>query len=351
MIEVSLDAVEQLLEGALAIRRTDAGVQPVRLTDHTIDHVHPSLGTPFTAEATNGIRLRFRTSARLLELVASPVISDRIAFASRSGRMTPPTYDLLVDGRLHQRRVASLDVNIHRIRFDGLPGTPIIGEVWLPHNVGVVLSRFAADDHITAAPDPRPRWVVHGSSITHDALAPGPSETWPAILAREANWHLTALGFRGDCHLDPFVARAIADIPADILTLELGINVHNAQSMRRRTFVPAVHGFLQGVRDGHPRVPLHVVSPIYSTEREGAVTSESLDGGEIVGDLSIRMMREILREAVEQRTRYGDESVEYVDGLSLIGRAEAGLLFDGLHPDGEGARLLGSRLLARLVTG
>ena len=32
--------------------------------------------------------------------------------------------------------------------------------------------------------------------------------------------------------------------------------------MRRRAFTPAVHGFLDTIREGHPDTPLLVVSPI-----------------------------------------------------------------------------------------
>lgn len=55
----------------------------------------------------------------------------------------------------------------------------------------------------------------------------------------------------------------IRDTPADVISVKLGINVVNLDLMRRRAFAPAVDGFLDTIRDGHPRTPLILVSPIF----------------------------------------------------------------------------------------
>ena len=52
------------------------------------------------------------------------------------------------------------------------------------------------------------------------------------------------------------------DTPADLISVKIGINLVNADLMRLRAFTPAVHGFLDTIRDGHPTTPLLVVSPI-----------------------------------------------------------------------------------------
>ena len=62
--------------------------------------------------------------------------------------------------------------------------------------------------------------------------------------------------------LDPFTARAMRDTPADLISVKIGINLVNADLMRLRAFAPAVHGFLDTIREGHPTTPLLVVSPI-----------------------------------------------------------------------------------------
>ena len=349
MTEIAGAALAAAVEGALATRHFDRGLQPLRLSSATTDHAHPALSTPFVAEATNGVRLRFQTAASKIEIDFSLVVSGRTAFALDAGRMTPPTFDLRLDEQLHDRRIVPHDDAQQRLRFDSLPGGTSVVELWLPHNVGVIIHGVRSDAPFAAAPDTRPRWLVHGSSITHDSLAEGPSDTWPAQLARDAGWHLTTLGFRGECHLDPFVARAIAAARADVITLELGINVHNHQSMRERAFVPAVHGFLQTVRDGHPYTPLTVVSPVFGAERELESRSTSFEGDSLAGDLTLPRIREALRLAVQTRERYDDPAVAYVDGLSLLGAEHADLFPDGLHPDARGTGILRARLASLLA--
>ena len=347
--EFEKDAIASAIEGAMALRHTDSGIQPLRLSDAAMDYTHRALRTPFVAEAANGIRVRFETAATDVELEFSLVLSQRTAFALSAGRMTPPTFDLRLDDSLHDRKMPPHHGEPQRLRFDGLPGTSVVVELWLPHNVGVVIHRLRSSARLSAAPDPRPRWLIYGSSITHDALASGPSDTWPAQLARDAGWHLTNLGFRGECHLDAFVARAIAAARADLIVLELGINVHNQQSMRERAFEPAVHGFLQTVRDGHPQTPLAVLSPVFGAERETQAHSTSGDGDDLKGDLALPQIRQTLREAVEMRRHHRDPTITYIDGLSLLGPDVADRFFDGLHPDAEGTRILRSRLAPQLA--
>ena len=72
---------------------------------------------------------------------------------------------------------------------------------------------------------------------------------------------LINLGLGGSALLDPFTARALRDTPADLISVKIGINLVNPDLMRLRAFAPAVHGFLDTIREGHPTTPLLVVSP------------------------------------------------------------------------------------------
>ncbi|GAA4964943.1 hypothetical protein GCM10023238_35730 [Streptomyces heliomycini] len=81
-------------------------------------------------------------------------------------------------------------------------------------------------------------------------------------------WELINLGFGGSALVDPFTARAIRDTPADLISLKLGINVVNSDAMRLRAFAPAVHGFLDTIREGHPATPLLLVSPVLCPTHE-----------------------------------------------------------------------------------
>ena len=138
------------------------------------------------------------------------------------------------------------------------------------------------------------------------------------------------LGFSGNAVLDPFVARAIRDQPADLITLKLGINIVNHDCMRRRAFRPAVEGFLDTVREGHPHTPLVLISPILCPMVEDRPGPTEMDPtsppeaptfrtlgrpDELQEDkLSLRLIRRELSEVVERRQAAGDAAL----ALSLI---------------------------------
>jgi hypothetical protein len=331
------------LEGAVAVRRDALGVWPVRLSDRTLDFTHPALRDPFTAEAANGIRLRFVSASPEVRLHTQHIVSPSVREAAGSGRMTMPAYDVVVDGELvHRTRVDDLDGDPRTVALP-VPTGEIV-EVWLPHNVGVRILALEATGELVRVPDDRRRWVTYGSSITHGAASGGPSETWPALVARRRGLHLTNLGFRGQCHADPFIGRAIGESPADLISVKIGINIHNQQSLRERTFAPMVHGFLESIRDGRPSTPLWVISPVFSFERENSPRTLAAAGSPPrVGDLTVRDMRDALRQVVAVRRTHGDTMISYIDGLDLLGAADAGRFPDGLHPDPEGMRLMADR--------
>ena len=184
--------------------------------------------------------------------------------------------------------------------------------------------------------DPRPRWVTYGSSITHCRSAARPTETWPALVARASDLNLTCLGYGGNCHLEPMVARMIRDRPADLLSMKVGINVHNHGSLNARTFRPAIIGFVRIVRERHPDVPFAVVSPIYAAWRETQPNE--------VG-FTIAAMREEVAAAVAALQAHGDRHLYYVDGLEIFGPQHAHLLPDDLHPNAEGYQVLAQNFL------
>ncbi len=167
-----------------------------------------------------------------------------------------------------------------------------------------------------------PVWLHHGSSISAGSNAASPSTTWPALAARAHGVELTNLGFSGSAMVDPFTARAMRDTPADLISVKLGINVVNADVMRRRAFGPAVHGFLDTVRDGHPATPLLLVSPVLcpiheDTPGPGAVDMDSLGAGTLrfratgdpaevaAGKLTLTAVREELRRVAARRRTSG----------------------------------------------
>ena len=79
---------------------------------------------------------------------------------------------------------------------------------------------------------------------------------------------LTCLGYGGNCHLEPMIARMIRELPADFLSMKVGINIYGSDSLNVRTFQSAIIGFVKIVREKHPDTPFVVISPIFSPPRE-----------------------------------------------------------------------------------
>jgi lysophospholipase L1-like esterase len=203
--------------------------------------------------------------------------------------------------------------------------------------------------------------VHHGSSISQGSNTTHPSGTWPAVAAARTGFDLLNLGYSGNALLDPFAARSIRELPADLISVKIGINLVNKDLMRLRAFGPAVHGFLDTIREGHPDTPLLVISPIFCPIHESlpgpsVYDMEALAEGRLLfkaggnadevrhGKLTLGLIREQLRAIVEQR-RAEDRHLHYVDGLELYGPNDNLRLPlpDELHPDAASHRLIGER--------
>ena len=227
-------------------------------------------------------------------------------------------------------------------RFDGLPAGEKLVELWLPQHGEFRLRGLEFSDGASISPyeDSRPKWVTYGSSITHCRTAESPSFTWPAVAARKQGLNLTCLGYGGNCHLEPMIARLVRELPADFLSMKVGINVHNSGSLNTRTFMPAIIGFVHIVREKHPDTPFAVVSPIFSPPRE---TTPNAVGFTLVE------MRLQVEEAVQAMRDWGDTNLHYIDGLDIFGPDLAHLLPDELHPDAEGYKIMGQNFVDRVA--
>lgn len=333
-----------------------------------------------------GVRLVLRTAATRLELDvrALRTVSVNRSWDGSDGPLPDAgRYDLVVDGvvvgsaradaygtvRLDHatRRAQVSEAPVATVVLNGLPRREADVEVWLPYGEVTTLMALRADAPVSPSPPTHaPRWVHHGSSISHGANADTPTGTWPVVAARRAGLDLVNLGFSGNAVLDPFTAQAIRDQAADLITLKIGINVVNHDCMRLRAFRPAVEGFLDVVRDGHPSTPLVVISPILCPMVEDCPGPTEIDPSspddamvfrtmgrpeELAHDkLSLRVIRRVLRGVVDRRCAAGDTALTYLDGLELYGEAEWESLPmpDLLHPGHAGQRHIGERFAALL---
>lgn len=310
--------------GAIELHHTPSWSQAWRLPHRRIalfhdDNLRSRAGMPA------GVRIRFTTD--------SPTIVLRCIPADDWADVSP--LDFVINGQL----LGSAPPSPHgTFTLDGLPEEPNDVELWLPQYGTVRLAAIELVANATLLPPPRetvPRLVTYGSSITQCRQAASPTSTWPAIVARRLGLDLTCLGFGGQCHLDPFVARVIRDQPADVITACLGINVYGGGTLNERSFLPAILGFLATIRDGHDDAPILAMSPIYSPDRESAPGA---------GGMTLSRMREFVSLAVSLLRDDGDQRIHLLDGLDVFGPDEAGLLIDGLHPGAAGYRLMADRI-------
>ncbi|MFF1961497.1 GDSL-type esterase/lipase family protein [Streptomyces sp. NPDC058220] len=365
----------RLLRGALEVERTARGVLPHRLPARARGQF-PDAYLERVETQPSGVRLAFRTRARVVELDVLPTKTVYPGAPPRPDGL----YDLLVDGRRAGRtsvasgNVLTVDLATQSAeispgppgtaRFTGLPAGEKDIEIWLPHTEITELIALRTDAPVEAAPESGRRvWLHHGSSISHGSNADGPTEIWPALVAALGGVELTNLGLGGNALLDPFTARALRDAPADLISVKIGINLVNTDLMRLRAFGPAVHGFLDTIREGHPDTPLLVVSPIlcpFQEDTPGPIAPE-FDGGKLrfraLGDpsepgrLTLNVIRDELARITAQRAA-DDPNLHYLDGRALYGEADYAELPlpDGLHPDTAGHRRIGERF-AEVVFG
>ncbi|MBR8743823.1 GDSL-type esterase/lipase family protein [Nocardiopsis sp. MG754419] len=365
-----------LIQGALEVERTERGLAPHRLPSLARSrNTDPQLA--MAESQPSGVRLALRTRATVIELDTVPTKRRYVG--------TPPrpdgVYDLRVDGRLTaQGTVAGGDVleidmttgtfattpgDAGTLRFDGLPDRLKDVEIWLPHNETTELVALRTDAPVApVGASGRRVWLHHGSSISHGSDAASPTTIWPVIAADRGGVDLINLGLGGSALLDPFTARAMRDTPADLISVKLGINLANADLMRLRALGPAVHGFLDTLRDGHPEVPLVVVSAIYCPVHEhtpgpGALDPEALREGRVgftaTGDpsdptrLTLTTIRRELERVVRERSAQ-DTNLHYLDGRELYGEDDFAELPlpDGLHPDAATHHRIGDRFADRV---
>jgi len=311
------------LRGQIDTLTTEAGVQPIRCRAADLDLLHPALRERTDQPA----------GVRLAGLTDSPTVEVELTVDAADGAWS---IDLVVDDELVATRSQQTDQRT-TVQF-AVPGERMRRvEVYLPHfaQVTVHAARTADGSTVEPLPEDRPKWITYGSSITHCRAAHSPARTWPALVARTRGQDLTCLGFGGQCHFDPLIARTIAARPADLISLKLGINTQRQGTFNERAWAAAVLGFLLTVRDGHPETPLLIISPIHVA----AAQDQPGPSG-----LTLGWMSHTLAELVEKLRARGDRRIAYLSGHALLGPEHAeDLQADGVHPTAAGYEHIAAR--------
>jgi hypothetical protein len=308
--------------GVVSLEKNNEYVMPWRLPFENLDMFHNEV-LHTASQRPSGVTLCFSSDTRKLKFITTP--------ACEAGNA-----DLYLDGQLYQTKDISAGDN--SFAFENLPPGFKAFEFWPNHREPFKLKGIEIDKSasLEKPEDKRKKWITYGSSITHCQAAASPSFTWPGVVARAKGLNLISLGFAGQCHADPMIFRLIRDMPADFISVKLGINIYGRSSLHPRTFKPAVIGGIATVREKHPDIPLAVCSPIWSANRETEANSAGF---------TLPMMRDDVKAAVEIFSRRGDRNIHYVDGLSLFDESLSEYLPDNLHPDAEGYKILGRNFI------
>ncbi|OMF27610.1 GDSL family lipase [Paenibacillus sp. FSL H8-0548] len=319
---------EEWIHGAVSLERRGSGLKPWRIP-YADYELYPPDGIGGKAEICAGIRLRFQTDSLFITLKFEPL--------TEGARI-----DCMADGNFVG--TADLAAGEMEAAWTDLPSGRKVVEIWLPQNIGMTLTVLLldADAYAEPAPDTRPKWITYGSSITQCVAADSPAQTWPSIASSIGGLNLTCLGYSGNCQMEPMVARLIRDLPADIISLCLGINIYGAESLSARALKSSVIGMLEIIREKHRNTPLLLISPIFASEREA--TPNKLD-------LTVSFIREEIAEVAALLRNRGDQNLYYRDGREWFSEADAVHLSDGLHPDAQGYKLLGERFRGRMLEG
>ncbi|MDI3241374.1 SGNH/GDSL hydrolase family protein [Arthrobacter sp. AL08] len=362
-----------IVRGALELEHTERGTLFHRLPSWArAQSTDPQLR--MVESQPSGVRLVFRSCATAIELDVHRTRTTYAGFPQRPDGII----ELMIDGNLTAHittsggttstidmatgATAQITDPMLTVRFAELPGHAKVIEIWLPHNENLEILQLRTDAPLEpGSVRHRPVWLHHGSSISQGSNATRPSEIWPVRAARLSDVELINLGFGGSALLDPFMARTMRETDADLISVKIGINLVNNDLMRLRAFGPAVHGFLDTIREGHPDTPLLVISPIYCAIHEdtpgpGAFDMDALAEGTITfraagapaeraaGKLTLTTIRESLSTIVEQRQKQ-DPHLFYLDGLELFGSTDAQEfpLPDALHPSPAAHRLISER--------
>ena len=358
------------MHGIARMDKTARGVTFSRLPEWTYpQHSHAPIVAKM-AERLSGVHIDIETAATQITVTYRSLRDSNPSTNWMSGpstiAVTTEGFEQSISHSNGDLRVWNFDVIEQEIEGEdsvaefNLPETnsPRIVQIWLPQNCPIELISIEADDEWQSADTShQPLWLHYGSSISHCEDADGPLGVWPVAAARELGLDVYNLGLGGCANLEQFAARTIRDMPAKLISLKLGINVVNNASYTARTFGPAVHGFIDTIRDAHKTTPILVISPVScpahednpgpsETSLDGMVQGQPFSRHSWIGELTLRGIREILSELVAVRAAT-DPNIHYLDGLQLFNHTEALTMPDGIHPDAAGYRTIAANFVER----
>jgi lysophospholipase L1-like esterase len=263
-----------------------------------------------------------------LQLVGDAQAVD-IAYRTTTGNLgyrgdgAGVTFSVWRAGRQVGEADAELGDGLIRLRLGATaaerPATIYLPEGMLP----VVRSLTAVHGEIAPAP-PEPRWLAYGDSTTQGWIASGPAQAWAAIAARKAGLDLVNMGYAQSGRGEIASAEQMAALDADVITVSYGASCWSRVPHSLAMVESGLDGFLDVLRQGHPKTPIIVISPVIRP-----------DGDEEPNRLGATLddIRHAIESVTRLRIREGDVNLALLPGAGVVDERH---LVDGIYPGDEG---------------
>lgn len=156
--------------------------------------------------------------------------------------------------------------------------------------------------------------IMYGTSILQGGCASRPGMAHTNILQRMLNREVVNLGFSGNGHLDPEIARLMAQKEAGVYVIDVLPN-NTIKSLGLK-----LEPFYRILRDTHPHTPILLVeSPMYPRTK--------IDASYRSGIVSLN---KALRDFYNRMQAEGDRNIHYFDSQGILDPECEGSI-DGIH--------------------
>lgn len=284
-----------------------------------------------TAQIPATVRIEISGSAEAVEIEYTTATDDMGYRGDGAGRL----FDVWRDAVRVGSRQAVLGRGSVRIPMGEGAGRAI---VYLPEGMKPTVTGIEPVGGSIEPPPAQPRWIAYGDSLAEGWVASGPSGAWPAIAGRDHGLDVVNMGYAGAARGEIVSAEQIADVGADVISITHGTNCWTRTPHSVGMFREGLVAFLDVVRQGHPKVPIIVATPVVRPDAE--TTANRL--GATLADL-----RATMADAVRARIAVGDDRLVLLDGFAMMGPDQ---LADGVHPGDEGHQSLAAAIGSAVAT-
>lgn len=289
------------------------------------------LDTRAAAAIPAGVHLELIGDADLVEVA----YRTETAELGELGEAAGTTFTLWRAGALLAEEPAVLGEGVVRLPF-GFAAADTPASIHLPEGMRpTVCSVHAVGGVIEPAPV-RPRWLAYGDSITQGWLCSGPGRAWPTVAARTLGLHVVNLGYAGAARGEIASAEQIAGLEADVVTMGFGTSCWSHTPFTAPLIAATTAAFIDTVREGHPAVPIVVVTPPVRPVAEDSPNALGATLDEL----------RTAQEAVVAVRRAADPLLSVVRGRTLVDLSQ--LAADGIHPNDEGHRQIAQTMADHL---